>query len=552
VWLSLAPAASALVPAGNLIRNGNAESGTGATDSTTTAPSPIPGWTTSANFTEHFYATTQAPDGFPDSDVSASIGGGNQFFAGGPGMGSLPNTSEAATQDLNVSQAAPEIDALRVTATLSGWLGGYQSQADSSKVKASFLDGAGKALGQVTIGPVTASERGNTTTLKHRSANARVPRMTRTIRVTLTMAKPSEDTTYNDGYADNIGLSLTAAPVARAPSGAARLTARLRVTPNPTCVGTLTRADGSASSGPAPIVRYDFYYTEHFDVAEWEPETGRLYPNPHIGSNYLGGQVWADRERFSGLPVPPSRRIQFGAPAFGAASEPPVVTDHIGWNLTVWWFYYHPGRPGYPHTDWVEDLILGPGRSDGLLLNLTVTDARGATDSTSVPVNFVEHVAGRGHKEQATGYGHKKCPKVDSYLSSVARAKRPVLTRRSVTLDVKCPSAMSCFGTAEILTSRALKRRAAHKSASHRKLSRKKKARARFSKAELALGSFVVPSHKTKRIALRLTKRGRRLLRHRRRAKVRLRLTSFGADGRRHRRTKVVVIKRARHARPRR
>ena len=47
--------ARAAVPSGNLIVNGGAEVGTGPSDSATTAPAPIPGWTTTANLTEHTY-----------------------------------------------------------------------------------------------------------------------------------------------------------------------------------------------------------------------------------------------------------------------------------------------------------------------------------------------------------------------------------------------------------------------------------------------------------------------------------------------------------------
>ena len=52
--LSVAPAKAA-IPIGNLLVNGNAELGIGSSDSSTTAPIPISGWTTTTNFTEHTY-----------------------------------------------------------------------------------------------------------------------------------------------------------------------------------------------------------------------------------------------------------------------------------------------------------------------------------------------------------------------------------------------------------------------------------------------------------------------------------------------------------------
>src|SRR5689334_254876 len=100
--------ARAAVPSGNLIVNGDAESGTGSSDSSTTAPVPMPGWTTTPNITEHTYDPAGSTE-FPDVNASAAIAGGSQFFAGGPANGSAGNTVETATQDVDVSTAAAEI-----------------------------------------------------------------------------------------------------------------------------------------------------------------------------------------------------------------------------------------------------------------------------------------------------------------------------------------------------------------------------------------------------------------------------------------------------------
>ena len=187
-WLGAygAPARAA-VPAGNLIVNGNAESGTGSSDSSTTAPVPIPGWTTTPNITEHTYDPAGS-GAFPDVNASAAIGGGNQFFAGGPGNGA-GNTVETATQEINVSTAAAEIDAGTVTATLSADLGGFSTQGDNAAVTAAFLSAAGAQLGTLSAGPVTAADRNNTTQLLRRSASGTVPPGTRTVRVVLTATK---------------------------------------------------------------------------------------------------------------------------------------------------------------------------------------------------------------------------------------------------------------------------------------------------------------------------------------------------------------------------
>jgi hypothetical protein len=204
-WLGVcAGAARAAVPAGNLIVNGDAESGTGSADSATTAPVPTPGWTTTTNITEHTYDPAGSGN-FPDVNASAAIGGGNQFFAGGPANGA-GNSVETATQDVAVSTAATEIDAGAVTTTLAAALGGFATQTDQAAVTATFLGSAGETLGTLTIGPVTATDRNNTTALLPRSATGAVPPGTRTIRVVLTATK--FEGSYNDAYADNVSLVL--------------------------------------------------------------------------------------------------------------------------------------------------------------------------------------------------------------------------------------------------------------------------------------------------------------------------------------------------------
>jgi hypothetical protein len=197
-------AARAAVPSGNLIVNGGAETGTGSSDSVTTAPVPIPGWTSTTNLTEHTYDPAGSAN-FPDTNASAAIAGGSQFFAGGPDNGA-GNSLETATQTVDASMAAAEIDAGDVAATLSADLGGFASQEDQAKVAATFLGAAGQQLGDLTIGPVTAEDRGDTTRFLPRTGSVTVPQGTRTIRITMTATKFAG--AYNDAYLDNISLSL--------------------------------------------------------------------------------------------------------------------------------------------------------------------------------------------------------------------------------------------------------------------------------------------------------------------------------------------------------
>src|SRR4051794_17537955 len=134
------PVARAAIPSGNLVANGDAESGAGALDSGTTAPVPIPGWQTTPNFTEHVYDPAGS-GAFPDINASKAIAGGNQFFAGGPE--NTANDRETAFQTIDVSVAAPEIDRGVVTASLSGDLGGWLDQGDAAAVDAVFFGVSG-------------------------------------------------------------------------------------------------------------------------------------------------------------------------------------------------------------------------------------------------------------------------------------------------------------------------------------------------------------------------------------------------------------------------
>ena len=56
-------------------------------------------------------------------------------------------------------EAAPEIDLGEGSAALSALLGGYRGSQDGAIAEAEFRDPAGRALGRLQIGPVTADDR---------------------------------------------------------------------------------------------------------------------------------------------------------------------------------------------------------------------------------------------------------------------------------------------------------------------------------------------------------------------------------------------------------
>jgi len=184
-------------PTPNLIRNGGAELGPAVVTSSGVVAT-IPGWTRTGGFTVVKYGTT---GGFPDASVGTAIHGGKNFFAGGPA-----NPKSGATQSVSVARYAARIDTGSLSATLSGDLGGYDGQNDSLTVVATFLSASGTSLGTVHIGPVSAAQRKSTTNLLPRTATAKVPAKTRSVSVAVRAVRT--DGSYNDGYADNLSLTL--------------------------------------------------------------------------------------------------------------------------------------------------------------------------------------------------------------------------------------------------------------------------------------------------------------------------------------------------------
>jgi hypothetical protein len=193
--LAAAPA-DATIPSGNLVVNPGAEAGPGAPDDATQLP--LPGWTVESTFTAVQYGAT---GGFPTASDSGGLGGGANFFAGGPG-----GAVGAATQVIDVSGAAPEIDGGKVSATLTALLGGFGTQEDSATVIATFLNGVGGPLGNVTLPPVAAADRNSSTGFVGRNATGAVPAGTRQISVRIQATRV--EGSYNDGYIDNVALTL--------------------------------------------------------------------------------------------------------------------------------------------------------------------------------------------------------------------------------------------------------------------------------------------------------------------------------------------------------
>jgi hypothetical protein len=126
---------------------------------------------------------------------------GFNFFAGGP------HQVSRARQTIDLLPLGADIFDEIVHYTFSAALGGFATDEDNAMLSMSFLDVASNPLGPpITLGPVTAADRGLATGFVNRSVEGTLPGATARIRVELAFTIASGF--YNDGYADNLSLVL--------------------------------------------------------------------------------------------------------------------------------------------------------------------------------------------------------------------------------------------------------------------------------------------------------------------------------------------------------
>ena len=181
----------------NLISNPGAEEGPSSGGGL--VPVPIPGWSSTSNFTVASYGSA----GLPSASSPGSPNRGSQFFFGGPG----PSNTSSASQTIDVAAGAFEIDQGRVDFAFSAYLGGVAGQDDTALVAAVFNDAAGESLGTTNLLGPTNAGRQNTTGMLLRQRLGDLPIGTRSITVIVSMSRAS--TTVNDGCADDISLVLS-------------------------------------------------------------------------------------------------------------------------------------------------------------------------------------------------------------------------------------------------------------------------------------------------------------------------------------------------------
>src|SRR3954452_18213065 len=253
--LSLGPAsAQAALPTGNLIVNGDAETGPSGEGGQVFRP---PGWELSTDISQIRYATGHAPAGDAADPVAA---GATALFAGGPG--NAPRTMRQVLALDAATRAA--IARGNVSVTLSADLGGYADEPDAVLVELVYGASAAVVPTGISVGPITRDDRGHETKLIRRTAKALLSSDVAYMRVDVEFLTGTG--TYLDGMADNLSVTLSApgtptptptaspspAPVPTSPAGPSPAPPLpgsapvIRLAP-PAVIGTDVRFDASAS-----------------------------------------------------------------------------------------------------------------------------------------------------------------------------------------------------------------------------------------------------------------------------------------------------------------
>ena len=185
----------------NLVVNGDAEAGAAIASDEETPIKNVPGWTTAGGFTPARYEGLHLM-GTPDAE--GVIPRGEKYFVGGP-----VGAKSIATQTIDLSAAAAEIDAGRVRFYLSGFLGdGASFSAASASIKAVFQNAAGATLLESPARGPSAEETEYTSAPLMRATSGYLLPNTRKVMVTIDLTNP-EAGTFSYLGADNVSLVLT-------------------------------------------------------------------------------------------------------------------------------------------------------------------------------------------------------------------------------------------------------------------------------------------------------------------------------------------------------
>ena len=263
----------------NLLVDGNAENG-------------LNGWNSINSPAVVQYGTA---GGFPTANDPGPPDRAKAFFAGGS------NASSSLFQNIVVSANAVDIDAGKVACDISAWLGGFLNDGDNAQFDVHFSDSNGKDLLAITLGPVSAADRGGKTGLLNRVKTVAVPAKTRTILANIQMTRdPNNGGNYNDGYADSLSIVFRG-PVVVTSIGNAGAGSLRDAIPRATVITfdpTVFAAGGAPRvvtlSGDFPDITQDLTITgpgSDILTVQCSPGGGGSYAFPVAGTNSLQPKV---------------------------------------------------------------------------------------------------------------------------------------------------------------------------------------------------------------------------------------------------------------------
>ena len=164
--------------------------------------SDIPGWDVpEGTRSPRIYFYDDNPDN-PSPTGPGPDDRGMHLFAGGP-----DNPESAMQQRIQLDSGWLEaIRAGRVKFKFSAYLGGKDAEADQAAAALTFLDEQGNPVGQVTLPSIGPQERQDKTGLFPVALSDYIPQGAYSVLVTVTFQ--GNDGGFNDGYADNLSLTL--------------------------------------------------------------------------------------------------------------------------------------------------------------------------------------------------------------------------------------------------------------------------------------------------------------------------------------------------------
>jgi uncharacterized protein (TIGR03437 family) len=189
----------------NLLLNAGAEDGVAARAVTDPKVASVPNWTTTGGFSVGNYASGD----FPSANDYGPPHRGKQLFYGGPGA-----QRSTATQTVDLSGAATDIDAGRAKYYFSGYLGLVTGTYDTiyqTSLKVEFQDAAGAVLLTAVAAGPTVADVNIPEGLLLRATSGYLPANVRKARVTIDLFTGSSG--YNGYAADELSLSLTTDPM---------------------------------------------------------------------------------------------------------------------------------------------------------------------------------------------------------------------------------------------------------------------------------------------------------------------------------------------------